>query len=125
MTRRRFTETEVVQTLILQGAEIPCHRCEKRIEPHQKVEREHLLPVAFGGDDHPSNCAYSHKECHAKQTFRKRGPHTTIDSDIHAIAKVKRLQRKIAGTWRKTKRKLPKGRKLQSRPFHKPQSAGG
>lgn len=70
MTRRRFSEREVVEVLIRQGAIIPCRRCRLslKVEDAKQVEREHLHELALGGPDTVENCVFSHKDCHAVQT---------------------------------------------------------
>lgn len=111
MTRRRFTEREVVKTLIRQGARIICPRCGFLIslDDADKVEREHFHELALGGKDEPVNCFYSHGPCHKIVTDGTKA--TTAGSSKHKIAKVKRLAQ--GG------RKRRKSRKLQSRPFQK------
>ena len=115
MTRRRFSEADVIYTLLLQGTLIRCYRCRVPVLPGDTLEREHLTPIALGGSDEPKNCRYSHAACHAKQTNGPLGKHTSLNSDKHAIAKTKRLQ--SGGRKRK-------GRKLQSKGFPKRYSKG-
>lgn len=62
------------------------------------------------------------KEHHREGTSHPRGPHTSIDSDQHAIGKVRRTKKKGLGTVDKGPKpasKWPKGRRLQSRGFEK------
>jgi hypothetical protein len=90
-------------------------------ETPPKRQYDHSPPLALrevnadGTDYMPTQLDPSHIFClltghHAKKTFHPRGPHTSIDSDIHAIAKAKRIAK--GG---KTRR----GRKLRSRGFDK------
>lgn len=111
MTRARFTETAVIHTLMHQGAVILCYRCKGRLELHDKIEREHLVEVALGGEDIPFNCAYSHKACHAKITNGNKA--TTAGSSKQRIAKVKRI---IADKPSRHPMKSS-GRKIPSRKF--------
>ncbi len=89
MTRKRFSERQVIETLWYGGMAITCYRCNKVLDPLDKIEREHILEIALGGEDEPSNCAYSHRECHAKVTNGTKA--TSAGSSKQRIAKLKRL----------------------------------
>lgn len=93
MTRKRFTEREVLETAIRQGAVIRSYRSKEpfTLENVHEAEREHLVPVAMGGADDPANCAYSLRAEHKTRTFGTKA--TTAGSDIHALAKIKRILR--------------------------------
>lgn len=110
MSRKRFTERQVLETLIRQGAKITCLRCKELIllEDVPTVEREHFHEMALGGADDPENCFYSHGPCHSIVT--NGTPATTAGSSKHKIAKTKRM---AAGG------KKRKGPKMRSRPFSK------
>jgi 5-methylcytosine-specific restriction endonuclease McrA len=86
MSRRRFSEREVIETLIRQGVQIACYRCGVNLYPVD-AEREHVVEIALGGKDDPTNCVYSHKECHAIIT--NGTPATTAGSSKHRIAKTR------------------------------------
>ena len=111
MTRRRLTERQVLTVMLSQGAILPCYRCRIALTPEDalQAEREHLTPLALGGEDTPDNCRYSHRGCHKKQTNGTAA--TSYGSDKHAIAKVRRL---TGANKPKVKRAWPK-RKIQSR----------
>lgn len=117
MARKRFTERQVIESLIRTGHEIRCYRTKDVItlETVGKLEREHLTPLALGGADTPANAAYSLHEAHKRQTNGSKA--TSYGSDKHAIAKVKRL-RGETGQNKRTK-------KIPSRPFPKAQRAWG
>lgn len=87
--RRRFSERQVLETLIHRGHEIRCFRTKEvlTLETVKFVEREHLVPRALGGSDLPENAAYSLKAAHAIVTNGK--PHTKKDGDKHKIAMAK------------------------------------
>lgn len=70
MNRRRFTEREVLECLIRQGAVIPCKRCRTvlLLSDIPMVEREHHHELALDGEDTVENCFYSHGPCHAAIT---------------------------------------------------------
>lgn len=94
MTRRRFTEREVLTTLIHQGVQIPCFRCGQPLtlsaaSEHcvYDAEREHIHEVALDGPDKPENCRYSGKQCHGIAT-RGNGA-TTAGSSVNRIAKTR------------------------------------
>lgn len=91
MSRKRFTERQVIETLIRTGHEIRCYRTKTVItlETVGLLEREHPTPLALGGVDGPANAAYSLSEAHSVQT--NGTPATSYGSDKHAIAKVRRL----------------------------------
>ena len=67
-------------------------------------EADHAHPHTLGGGNEPDNLRHLCKPCHAIKT----------KTDVKAIAKCKRIARKLAGTWRQ-----PKGRKLTGRGFDK------
>lgn len=116
MTRARFTERQVIEALIRTGHVIQDYRTNEAItlENVGRLEREHIIPLALGGADDPSNAGYTLKENHAIQTNGTKA--TSYGSDKHAIAKVKRLRGERKG---RPKKAWPKGKKLQSRGFQK------
>tara|TARA_R110000868_G_scaffold187664_4_gene430200 strand:- start:3507 stop:3866 length:360 start_codon:yes stop_codon:yes gene_type:complete len=91
MSRKRFTEKQVIEALIRTGHKIYCFRTRELItlETVGQLEREHPVPLALGGADDPTNAAYSLKSAHKIQTNGK--PATSCGSDKHAIAKVRRI----------------------------------
>ena len=106
MSRKRFTEREVLRTLVLQGAKIPCG-CSLMPDPFPKcglfltlddlktpkgVQRDHTTPLALGGPDTPENCGYWRQPCHDCKTDGGKSKATTYGSDRHAIDKTKRLR---------------------------------
>lgn len=92
MRRKRFTEREVIETLVCQGAVIHCYRTREQITVLNvdRLEREHLHEIALGGADEPHNCAYSLKEAHAVITNGTKA--TTAGSSKHKVAKDRRLR---------------------------------
>ncbi len=133
MTRRRFSERDVIETLAWQGILVPCFRCgapfftpsldDGMFNLTDKIEREHLHEVALGGPDTPKNCRYSCSACHNKITNGTKA--TSAGSSKQRIAKVKRLRRE---TCTGPKKKIPSrplkgGGKMQSRPFQKRRNA--
>lgn len=108
MRRKQFTEQEVLESILCNHGNFFCYRCKQAFVPWDDIEREHLTELALGGEDTPINCAYSHKDCHAKVTNGTKA--TTAGSSKQRIAKMKRL------TGETPKRK---GRKIPSRPFPK------
>lgn len=129
MGRKRFSEREVLETLIHQGIEIKCYRTGELItlQNVRLVEKEHLVELGlFETDaekakhDVPENCRFSLKEAHAVITNGKKA--TTAGSSKHRIKKAKRIARggkKVRHPMRSGSRTWPKGRKLQSKPFQK------
>ena len=91
--RKRFTERQVLAVIIAQGGIIPCYRCKEALDDAYICEREHVTPIALGGHDTVCNSVYSHSFCHKRKTFGTKA--TTAGSDIHAIAKVKRILKNL------------------------------
>ena len=98
--RRRFTEREVLATLIHQGIVVRCFRCQATFlngnvldPPHDAMhaEREHIHEFELGGSDTPANCRYSARECHKVITNGTKA--TSAGSSKHRIAKAKRIAR--------------------------------
>lgn len=87
MSRRRFSEREVLECLVRQGAIIPCRKCRVSfsVEDAKSAEREHVHEVALGGPDTVENCAFSHRDCHAVITNGNGA--TTAGSSKNRIAK--------------------------------------
>ncbi len=87
MTRRRFTERDVIRTLIHQGVTLTCFRTGEPItlENVGQIEREHLHEVALDGPDVPANCRYSLKAAHKIATNGTKS--TTAGSSKNRIAK--------------------------------------
>lgn len=100
-TRRRFSERQVLETLLHQGVAIRCFRCGLPFIVGQSlidtanahwigyVQREHLHEVALGGPDEPANCRYSCTDSHIKITNGTKA--TSVGSSKHRIAKAKRI----------------------------------
>lgn len=102
VARKKFSEREIIETLYHSGILVGCYRCKTVLAPGELVEREHINELALGGEDAPSNCAYSHKGCHAIATNGTKA--TTAGSSKHKIAKVKRI---LGLTKNKPKKKIP------------------
>ena len=112
MKRRTLTAAQAREILIAQAARagepIPCPLCKGPLLPGQALIREHMHPLALGGADDDENSAYVHRGCARRKTIGTKA--TTAGSDVHAIAKGKRLR---GETGNRPKRKIP------SRPFPK------
>lgn len=106
MARKRFSERQVLETLLRQGVEIKCYRCKVPFFPDAHgdlglanelwnrhfvgyAEREHLTELALGGKDWPENCAYSCRASHKVVTNGTKA--TSAGSSKQKAAKVKRL----------------------------------
>lgn len=92
MSRKRFSERQVIEALIRSGNTIRCFRTKEKItvDTVKLLEREHPTPLAIGGADDPTNAAYSLKAAHAEQTNGTKA--TSYGSDKHAIAKIRRIR---------------------------------
>src|SRR4051812_44138753 len=121
MSRKRFSETEVILTLAWQGIIVTCFRCGApfftpaptggMFNLTDKIEREHLHEYELGGADAPFNCRYSCQACHKVITNGTKA--TSAGSSKQRIAKVKRI---LADKPSKHPMKSS-GRKIPSRPF--------
>lgn len=87
MARRRFSEKDVIRTLLHQGVKIFDFRTGEPItlENVDQIEREHIHELALGGADDPINCRYSLSANHNIAT--NGTPATTAGSSKHRIAK--------------------------------------
>lgn len=100
MTRKRFSEREVIETLAWQGIFVRCFRCNAPFYSAAPdgglfnlsgaIEREHIHEVALGGSDIPKNCRYSCGPCHSTVTNGTKA--TSAGSSKHRIAKIRRLR---------------------------------
>ena len=80
-----------------------CHICGDVINGvREPWDIDHVIPLALGGDDEPSNMAPAHARCH-------RGPGGKTSADIAQIAKAKRVHAKHIGA-RQPKNPLPGSR---------------
>ncbi len=98
MSRKRFSEREVIETLWHQGVRLLRFRCHGVMMPvllgperelYFPVQREHIHELELGGPDIPANCRYSHIDCHAVITNGTKA--TSAGSSKHRIAKTKRI----------------------------------
>ena len=90
------------------GGYIWCPLCSKPLVSDEPRILEHLVARAFTGSDDVKLLAYCHKACSDLKTYGRKA--TCADSDIHKIAKAKRISK--GGRKRK-------GRAIPSRPFGK------
>ena len=104
MTRKRLSPKQ--RAALFAAHKGRCHLCGERIEATEGWQADHVHALALGGRDDVSNLAPAHVNCHRRKTSGTKA--TTAGSDIHAIAKVKRI----------LKGKTPK-RKIPSKPFDK------
>lgn len=81
MTRHRYTALQNAAFFLEHGG--ICHLCGSKIDAvREKWEREHVIPLAMGGADEPSNQRPAHKSCHRAKT----------DKDLNELARAKRRQ---------------------------------
>ena len=88
--------------------------CGRPLHLGTPVIHEHMTPLCQGGADDETNIRLVRKECAHRKTYGSKA--TTAGSDIHKIAKVRRLRGETRGRPRRT---WPKGRPITSRPFPK------
>lgn len=94
MTRRRFSEREVLTVLVgYQHIKIKCFRCGEPITltdiESGNCQREHLHEVELAGPDVPANCRYSHRDAPCHHTATNGTPATSAGSSKHRIAKTR------------------------------------
>lgn len=93
MSRRRFTEIEVIETLLIQGEMIRCFRCKEpfTLENVQtkNIQKEHLHELALDGPDKPFNCRFSHRDAPCHHTVTNGTPATSAGSSKHRLAKTR------------------------------------
>lgn len=143
MTKRKaITERMKIDALLMAASHgAPLCTCGEPIDPGQPIDWDHYTPLALSGDHHYTNLRPLHRDCHRKKTSGTKA--TSAGSDIHKIAKVKRIAKGkmavvkplacdcgvspngkcVCASGPRTKRKWPKGRKMQSRPFPKREKA--
>lgn len=117
--RRRLTTLDKLRIVVAQAR---CPDCGEKLGALENIEFDHPHPLGLNGADDLENRVARHKACHARKTRGHKG--TTYGSDIHAIAKTKRLEearleaeaeppRDLVYSRRREKQKIP------SRPFPK------
>ena len=104
MTRRKLSPKQ--RALLFLSDYGRCQCCLRKIADGEKWHADHFNPNALSGDNSDGNFQVLCIPCHRRKTFGTKA--TTAGSDIHAIAKVKRL----------IKGKTPK-RNIPSKPFDK------
>jgi 5-methylcytosine-specific restriction endonuclease McrA len=95
MTRRRLSPKAKAE--IFQAAQGCCHICGGKIFKAWHIE--HVVPLALGGADEPSNMKPAHPVCHSGKSR----------TDVAAISKAKRLERRHMGIKKRTGFWKPKG----------------
>jgi len=81
MTKRK-TISSKQRLKLFQDHSGVCHICGGKINVGESWEVEHIIPIAMGGDDEPSNWRPAHTKCHKGKT----------KEDVTAIAKAKRRE---------------------------------
>lgn len=75
-----------------------CHICGEVIDLNtDRMDVEHLVPLALGGSDDWANIRPAHATCHAEKT----------KGDVTSIAKAKRVHLKHTGQFRPPRRIVP------------------
>lgn len=131
MARKRFTERQVLETLLFQRVTILCYRCKlpfltlagaqrlaQELDPHYVgwAEREHVTELCLGGGDGPANCRYSCRDSHRIVTNGTKA--TSAGSSKQKAAKVKRI---LGLTCNGPKQQIrSRGFSKESRPMSRP-----
>lgn len=87
MTERRAMTTTFKLAVMVKQARCPL--CHERLGSLTEVDFDHSTPLALGGADDETNVVAVHRSCHRMKTSGTQA--TSAGSDIHAIAKSKRL----------------------------------
>src|SRR5687767_14317489 len=85
------------KTLLFERHKGSCHICSGHIHVGEAWDLEHRIAWEISRDDSDANLAPAHKVCHAGKTRQDRKD----------IAKVHRVAAKHAGTFQKSKAKIP------------------
>jgi len=107
-TRRKITRSELRALFTAQDGK--CALCGEILEIWHI---DHANPLALSGDDSTANLQLVCIPCHRVKTFGTKA--TSYGSDIHAIAKAKRL----AGEGKARRAYVWPKRRMQSRPWPK------
>lgn len=112
MKRQAVTDRMKIDSLVHWG-KIVCTNCCIRFNKLSEVEWDHIHPLALGGAHDAPNIVPLCKPCHKLKTFGTKA--TSCGSDIHEIAKAKRLANP-----KPSRHPMPKThRKIPSRPWPK------
>lgn len=74
---------------LFHGEFIICGICHGQMMAGDQIDWDHGIPLKLGGPHHYTNLFVVHRECHRKKTFGTKA--TSAGSDIHKIAKAKRI----------------------------------
>lgn len=107
-TKRKPLSAAIKLAAIFYHNDIECPICGNFIKSTDRIQFDHRLALALGGADDETNLEPVHLDCHKRKTFGNKA--TTLNSDIHAIAKVNRIAK--GG-------KKRRGPKMKGRPFPK------
>jgi len=91
IARRKLTTLDKLKIVVAQAK---CPRCGEKLGELDGLDFDHAHPLALGGADTLDNLRALHRDCHRVKTSGTKA--TSAGSDIHAIAKAKRIARKRA-----------------------------
>lgn len=100
MAERKHISTKARRDLFLAHSGV-CHICGGKIMPGLDAwEVEHVIPLALGGDDGPSNWRPAHAKCHKAKTRQ----------DASDIGRARRVHAKHIGASAPSRTPMPYGR---------------
>lgn len=100
MARREFSAKTKVAAFERCGGK--CERCSAHLMPG-KIDYDHIVPDALGGEPDLDNCAVLCRACHS-------APGGKTSGDITTIARTKRLKAAHIGAAPKSRNPLPASR---------------
>ena len=120
MTERGHISTKTKLLIMVRQARCPL--CDGRLGSIENVDFDHDTPLALGGADDETNLRAVHRDCHRIKTSGTKA--TSAGSDIHIIAKTKRLSKEQEETRRRITERVPgqpraKTGSIPSRPWPK------
>lgn len=108
--RRRLTLKDKLEIIVRQAR---CPRCGEKLGVMTNLEFDHAHALARGGGDTNDNMVALHVECHREKTSGTAS--TSRGSDVHEIAKTKRLAREEEAFRARILAKEPGAEKPRSR----------
>lgn len=82
MARQEFTRTTKLKAW--DRAKGRCENCERKLFPGDRVEYDHRIPCALGGDNSLGNCQVLCGWCHGEKTAKSDAPTIAKSRSVRA-----------------------------------------